>query len=275
VTLREETSVSALLPLAADAGFEAPSVADFYKPVFTSLFGEGDFAVTRASVVILLSVGLLCWWLLATTRQMAVVPSRGQYFTEQVYGLVRNSVARDIIGSHDFLRFVPLLFSMFVLILLNNLFGVIPPVQFPTMSRVGFPVTLALIVFVVYHYLGIRKMGLAGYFKHMIPQGVPGWVLILLVPLELLTYFFTRPVTLALRLFGNMFAGHLLLVLFITGGEYLVLHSGKVAYIPVGAFSWVMGLVMTVFELLVEFLQAYIFVLLAALYIAGSLADEH
>ncbi len=260
------------LRAAGDAGFEAPGPEDFWQPLFGM---SGPFAITRASVVILLSVGILCWWLLASTRKMTVVPSKGQYFTEQVYGLVRNGVARDIIGSRDFLKFVPLLFSMFVLILINNLFGVIPPVQFPTMSRIGFPAALALIVFVIYHYLGIKRMGLGGYFKHMVPPGVPGWVLVILFPLELLTYFFTRPVTLALRLFGNMFAGHLLLVLFITGGEYLVLHAGSPALIPVGLFSWVMAGVMTVFELLVEFLQAYIFVLLAALYIAGSLADEH
>jgi F-type H+-transporting ATPase subunit a len=261
--------VSALL--AASDGYEAPTTSDFWQP----LIGSGSFAITRASIVILLSVGLLCWWLLASTRRLAVVPGRGQYLTEQVYGLVRNGVARDIIGSHDFLRFVPLLFSMFVLILLNNVFSVIPPVQFPTMSRVAFPMALALIVFVIYHYLGIKNMGLGGYFKHMIPPGVTGPVILLLFPLELITYFFTRPVTLALRLFGNMFAGHLLLVLFITGGEYLVLHAGTLAYIPVGVFSWLMALVMTVFEILVQFLQAYIFVLLTALYIAGSLADEH
>jgi F-type H+-transporting ATPase subunit a len=261
--------VSALL--AASDGYEAPTTSDFWQP----LIGSGSFAITRASIVILLSVGLLCWWLLASTRRLAVVPGRGQYLTEQVYGLVRNGVARDIIGSREFLRFVPLLFSMFVLILLNNVFSVIPPVQFPTMSRVAFPAALALIVFVIYHYLGIKNMGLGGYFKHMVPPGVTGPVLLLLFPLELITYFFTRPVTLALRLFGNMFAGHLLLVLFITGGEYLTLHAGTLAYIPVGIFSWLMALVMTVFEILVQFLQAYIFVLLTALYIAGSLADEH
>lgn len=263
--------MSALLA-AGDAGFESPSTADFWQPLFGT---DGPFAVTRASIVILLSVGLLAWWLLASTRSLSLVPSRGQYVTEQVYGLVRNSVARDIIGSHHFLKFVPLLFSMFVLILLNNLLGVIPPVQLPTMSRIGFPAALTLIVFVVYHVVGIRHLGLGGYFKHMIPQGVPAWVLVVVVPLELLTYFFTRPVTLALRLFGNMFAGHLLLVLFITGGEYLLLHASSAAYVPVGIFSYVMAGVMTLFELLVEFLQAYIFVLLAALYIAGSLADEH
>ena len=251
--------------------FEPPSAPDFWQP----LIGDGALAITRTMVVMVLTVVVLAVVMLAITRRLAVVPGRAQYRLEGVYGLVRNSVARDIIGSHDFLRFVPLLFSMFVLILLNNLFGVIPPVQFPTMSRVGFPAALALLVFVIYHFLGIRKMGLGGYFKHMIPPGVTGPVLGLLFPLELITYFFTRPVTLALRLFGNMFAGHLLLVLFITGGEYLVLHSGTPGYIPVGIFSWVMALVMTVFEILVEFLQAYIFVLLTALYIAGSIADEH
>ena len=263
--------MSALLA-AGDAGFEAPTTSEFWQPLFGT---SGPFAVTRASVVLLLSVAVISWWLLASTRRLSIVPSRGQYVTEQVYGLVRNSVARDIIGSHDFLRFVPLLFSMFVLIVVNNLFGVIPPVQFPTMSRYGFPVALMLVVFVLYHVLGIRKMGVGGYFKHMIPPGVPWWVLGLLVPLELAQYFLIRPVTLSLRLFGNMFAGHLLLVLFIGGGEYLVLHSGNVGLAGVGIVTWVMALVMTVFEILVEFLQAYIFVLLAALYIAGSLADEH
>jgi F-type H+-transporting ATPase subunit a len=261
--------VSALL--AASEGYEAPGTNIFWQP----LFGSGQWTVTRASVVMFLSVAALAIWLLVSTRRRETVPSRGQFFTEQVYGLVRNSVARDIIGSHEFLKFVPMLFTMFVIILINNLGGVIPFIQFPTMSRIGFPIALTLVVYVVYHVVGIRRMGLGGYFKHMIPPGVPGWVLVILFPLELLTYFVTRPVTLALRLFGNMFAGHLLLVLFITGGEYLILHSGVLAYIPVGIISFVMAFVMTIFEILVEFLQSYIFVLLAALYIAGSLAEEH
>ncbi|HET9654694.1 MAG TPA: F0F1 ATP synthase subunit A [Kineosporiaceae bacterium] len=258
--------------LAAGSGFEAPSTADFWQPLFGT---DGPFAITRASIVILLSAVVIIGLLLLGTRRLAVVPTKGQYLTEQVYGMVRNGLGRDIIGSHDFLKFVPLLFSMFVLILVNNLFGIIPLVQFPTMSRIGFPVGLALVVFVIYHLVGIRAKGLGGHFKHMIPPGLPLPVLLLIVPLELLTYFFTRPVTLALRLFGNMFAGHLLLVLFAAGGEYLILHSNVPGYVPVGAFSYVMAFVMTVFEILVEFLQAYIFTLLAALYIAGSLADEH
>jgi F-type H+-transporting ATPase subunit a len=262
--------VSALLAAGSD-GYEAPSTGIFWQPIF----GHGQWTFTRAMALMLLSIIILAAWLLLSTRRVTIVPGRGQFFTEQVYAFVRNSVARDIIGSREFLKYVPMLFTMFVIILLNNFFGVIPPAQFPVMSRIGFPIALTLVVYVVYHTVGIRRMGLIGYFKHMIPPGVPGWVLVILFPLELLTYFFTRPVTLALRLFGNMFAGHLLLVLFITGGEYLVFHSGVLAYIPVGIFSYIMAFVMTLFEILVEFLQAYIFVLLTALYIAGSLADDH
>jgi F-type H+-transporting ATPase subunit a len=260
--------VSAML--AAD-GYEAPGTEIFWQP----LFGSGQWAVTRANLVAVLSVILIAWWLLASTRRMAMVPTPGQFFTEQVYAFVRNSVGRDIIGSREFLGYVPFLFTLFAFILVNNLFGIIPLVQFPTLSRIGFPIALTLIVYVVYHTVGIRRFGLGGYLKHMIPPGVPGWVLFILVPLEYLTYFFTRPVTLALRIWGNMFAGHLLLVLFITGGEWFIFESGKLGYIPLGIFSYVFAFVMTVFEGLIEFLQTYIFVLLTALYIAGSLEEEH
>jgi F-type H+-transporting ATPase subunit a len=172
------------------------------------------------------------------------------------------------------MRFVPMLFSMFTLILVNNLFGIIPPVQFPTMSRIGFPIALTVIVYVVYHYLGIKKNGLFGYIKSLVPPGLPKGIIPLIFLLELITFFVTRPLTLALRLFGNMFAGHLLLLLFITGGQYMIINGGiglKVA----GAGSFVMAFVLTIFEGLIEFLQAYIFTLLAATYIAGALADEH
>jgi F-type H+-transporting ATPase subunit a len=251
--------------LAASDGYEAPGPG----------IGHGQWTVTRPILLMAISVLLIIAWLLVTTRRQAMVPGRSQFYTEQVYGLVRNSVARDVIGSHDFLKFVPLLFSMFVLILLNNLFGVVPPFLYPTMSRIGFPIALTLIVYVTYHVVGIRRVGLGRYLKNMIPPDVPAWVLVLLVPLEYAQYFLIRPVTLALRLFGNMFAGHILLVLLIGGAEYLVLHSGSVPLAGAGIFTWIMAFVMTLFEILVEFLQAYIFTLLAALYIAGALADEH
>jgi F-type H+-transporting ATPase subunit a len=117
-------------------------------------------------------------------------------------------------------------------------------------------------------------VGLGAYFKNLVPAGLPGWIVPLIFVLEVITFFVTRPLTLALRLFGNMFAGHLLLLLFITGGEYMLIHGGPGIKIA-GVGSFVMAFVLTAFEMLIEFLQAYIFTLLAAMYIAGSLADEH
>lgn len=260
-----------IVALAAEGStYETPGLADFWQP----LWGSGDWAITRASVVILLSVALISVLLLAGTKRLSVVPSRKQAATEATYGMVRNGLGRDIIGSHDFLKFTPLLFTLFTLILVNNLFSVIPVVQFPTMSRIAFPAALALVVFAVYHGIGFKKHGVAGYFASLVPAGLPWALIVPIFALELITDLFTRPVTLALRLFGNMFAGHLLLVLFIGGGEYMLRHGAfgiKIA----GGGSLLMGLVMTVFEILVQFLQAYIFTLLAAIYIAGALADEH
>jgi F-type H+-transporting ATPase subunit a len=252
-------------------GFVAPAPEDFYQP----LIGSGDWSITRSMVAAAISVLILAAFLVLTTRRASIVPGKGQWITETMYGAVRNGLGRDIIGSKDFLKFVPLLFSLFTFILLNNLFGIIPPVQFPTMSRVGFPIALTLFVFVTYHVVGLRKHGVVGYFKHMIPTGLPKAMLPLIIPLELLTYFITRPLTLALRLFGNMFAGHLLLVLFILGGEYMLFEADGIGLKVAGLGSFVLAFVMTVFEALIQFLQAYIFTLLAATYIAGSLADEH
>ena len=84
---------------------------------------------------------------------------------------MRNGIAKDLIGSKEFLRFVPLLFSLFMIILVNNLFGVIPPFSYPTMSRIGFPIALSLIVWVVFHVVGMRKHGFIGYWKSLVPVG--------------------------------------------------------------------------------------------------------
>ncbi|GAA4660896.1 F0F1 ATP synthase subunit A [Kineococcus glutinatus] len=262
--------MSLRLLAAAGESYETPDSGLFWQP----LFGSGAFAVTRPAVVILLSVALIAWLLVAGTKRLAVVPGRKQMAVEAVYGLVRNSVARDIIGSREFLRYVPLLFTLFSLILVNNLFGVIPPVQYPTMSRIGFPIALTLVVYVIYHVMGVRRKGLGGYLGGLVPSGLPKSIVWYVWILEFLTAFVIQPVTLALRLFGNMFAGHLILVLFITGAEYMLLHGDiglKVVSIP----TFLMAFVLTIFELLVEFLQAYVFTMLAATYIASSLAAEH
>lgn len=247
-----------------------PTTEIFWAP----LFSVGGIQVTRPMVVIMLSVALLSWWLIATTRKAAVVPSKGQWLTEGVYDFVRNGIAKDMIGSKDFMRFVPVLFTMFVLILFNNLLGIIPPVQMPTFARIGFPIALTIVVYVIYHAVGIKKHGLAGYFKFLLPAGLPGWIKPFIFLLEFITFFITRPLTLALRLFGNMFAGHMLLVVFIVGG-YELLMSDAITTKLVALPAFLMAFVFTIFEALVQFLQAYVFTLLAASYFGGALVDEH
>jgi F-type H+-transporting ATPase subunit a len=255
---------------AAPTDFEAPGVSEFWQPLFGT---SGPWAITRPILLMVASAILLAWYLLATTRKKAIVPSRGQMATEAVYGLVRNGIAKDLIGSKEFLKFVPLLFSLFMVILVNNVFGVLPPFSYPTMSRIGFPIALSLLVWVIFHVVGMRKHGFFGYWKSLVPAGLPKAMIGPIFILELITDLFTRPVTLALRLFGNMFAGHILIVLFITGGWYMLTNGGIL--VVAGGVTWVFAFVMTLFELLVEFLQAYVFTLLAALYIGGALADEH
>jgi F-type H+-transporting ATPase subunit a len=184
-------------------------------------------------------------------------------------------MGRDIIGSHDFMRFVPYLFALFFFILVNNVFATIPFIQFPTFSRSGMVYSLALLSWLIYNAVGIKAHGFLGYLKHQsVPAGVTGPILGLLIPLEFISNIIVRPVTLALRLFANMLAGHLLLILFALGGEYLLLESAALIK-PVGILAWLMFIAISFLELLVQFLQAYVFVLLNAMYISGAVSEEH
>lgn len=266
-------SLVSVAAAAEEEGFESPGTSDFWWPL---IGGDSSWALTRPAVVVLLSVGLLAWMFVAVARKLTVVPDKAQFRTELVYGFVRNTIGRDVIGSKDLRPFIPLLFTVFTLILLNNVAGIIPGIQFPSTSRIAFPIVITLVVYVVYHTVALRrKHGVVGYLKSLVPPGLP-WLLIpLLFVLEFLTYFVIRPVTLALRLFGNMLAGHLMLLLFILGGEYLLLHSDNLFLNASGVLSLLFAIVMTFFELLIQFLQAFIFTILTALYISDAVSEAH
>lgn len=257
--------------LGAAEGFTAPGPSAFELPPIPGL---GD--VTKPMVMIVLSVVLIVGVTYAMSRKAQVVPGRLQFAGEYVYGFIRNGVARESIGSADFITFVPYLFSLFLFILVNNYFGLIPLIQFPTFSHIGFAVALALLTWLLYNGVGIVRHGPLGYLKlQTVPAGVKGPVLAIIVPLEFLSNILVRPATLALRLFANMFAGHLLLILFAVGGEYLIFEATSTINVVAGALSFVMFFGVTVLELLVMFLQAYVFTLLTAMYVGGALADEH
>lgn len=261
-----------LVVLAAEGeGYSSPGAEDFKLPPLI----DGIEWFTKPYLLAFLSVLVLVAFFYAAARKPALVPSRLQFAGEGIYGFVRRDLARDILGTENFLRFLPLIFSMFIFVAINNVFGIIPLIQFPTMSLIGFPIALTLIVWLTYLYVGIKTKGPIGYFKQeMFPPGVPWPVYFILSPIELAKVLLVQPLTMSLRLFANMFAGHLLLLVFILGGEYMLLHGGAfVQVLSIGAFA--MGIAMTFFELLVQLLQAYIFALLTALYLAGSLSEEH
>ena len=249
--------------------FEPPSAADFQ---FAPIFGD-SILFSKPVFLVALSVILIASFFIISARKAAIVPSRLQFAGEGVYSFVRNSIGQDVIGP-EFMRFVPFLFTLFTFVLCNNLFGIIPFLQFPSMSRIGFPIALAVFTYVVYHYVGIKHHGLKKYVKDIcFMPGVPKWIYIILTPVEFATYFIVRPATLSLRLFANMFAGHLLLLVFTMGGEHLLASTILMKILSIFSFGFAIGL--TFFEFGIECLQAYIFTLLTALYIAGALADEH
>ena len=253
-------------------GFNPPGPENFDLP---PLFGDNIVFAKPAAQLVLAAI-LVMVFLVVTGRRAALVPSKGQYIGEQAYGFVRNGIARDVIGSKEFMPFVPWLVASFFFILFNNLFGLVPFIQFPTFSRANFAYGMSALVWLLYNGLGVRKHGFVGYLKHVaVPPGISGPILLLLVPLEFLSNVVVRPFTLALRLFANMFAGHLLLILFATGGEYLLLESSHVGYKPVGILAFLMAIAISFLELLVQFLQAYVFTLLTAIYIQGAIAEEH
>jgi len=264
-------TVTGLVPVASET-FEPPGPRDFDLP---PVFGD-SILFAKPALLLVLSAIVVLGFFLVTTRRMAMVPSKTQFAGEQAYGFVRNSIARDIIGTKDFLKFVPWLVATFFFILLNNLFGIIPFIQFPSFSRVSFAYGLAALVWLLYNGLGVYKHGFFGYLKHVtVPNGVTGPILVLIIPLEFFSTVIVRPATLALRLFANMFAGHLLLILFTLGGEYLLLESSNVGYKAVGVVAFLLAVAISFLELLVQFLQAYVFTLLTAMYIQGALAEEH
>jgi F-type H+-transporting ATPase subunit a len=253
-------------------GFVAPGPAIFELPPVFTIAGVG---VTKPMLQLFLAAFLVFGFFYVAARQRSMVPGKLQFAGEGAYGFVRNGLARDIIGSRDFMRFMPYLAAMFFFILLNNLMGSIPFFNFPTFSRAGMAYALAGLSWLVYNYVGVRKHGFLGYLKHQtVPQGVGVAVLPLLIPLEFFSNLIVRPVTLALRLFANMFAGHILIVLFATGGLYLATEMGGI-YIAAGLASWFMAVLVGFLELLIQSLQAYVFTLLNAMYISGALADEH
>lgn len=257
------------LVLTQGGEFVPPGVESIFPPAIV-------WGITKPMVLLVLSVAIVAAFFLITTRKLSIVPSKMQFAMESVYDFGRNNIARDQIGAKDFQRFVPLILALFTFVLVNNIYGIIPVVQFPTFSHIGFPLALSLlVVYPVYHYVGVRRHGFGGYLKHqLVPGGAPGFILPLLVPIEFFQKFVMNPLTLAIRVFAAMFAGHLILAVFSVAGEYL-LTEASVALKPVSLVSFAFAIVLTFVEALIQVVQAYVFAVLSASYIGMALAEDH
>ena len=226
--------------------------------------------------ILVLIVILAIFWL--GTRRMKIVPSRFQAGLEFVTDFVRNSIVVGTLGEKDGRRFLPVLMAIFFTTLGMNLTGLVPGLQLAGTSVIGLPLIMAVVIYFLFIYAGIKRHGAGGFFKNsLVIPGVP----ILLVPflaiLEFLSTFILRPITLTLRLLMNMVAGHMLLVLCFSATQFFfftVLANGSLlGLLGVGSFAF--GIAFTLLDLFVAALQAYVITILGAIYIQMALVEEH
>ncbi|MEY4311621.1 MAG: putative synthase subunit [Actinomycetota bacterium] len=259
--------------LNSGCGFPAPSADIFFlQPYATFKLGSLDFNVSKTAILVSLVAFTVITFFLSAFRSPKLVPTKLQSLGEMGYTFVRDQIAREVIGKEGD-KFVPFLTSMFFFVWISNLMGVFPGAQFPIMSSLAFPVSLTLIVYFTYLFLSFKHQGVKFIKDAAFPPGVPKAMYVLLTPLELLQLFVTRPVTQSIRLFANMFAGHLLITTFTVGAWYLL--SPSVIGALGSATSFLVTVVLTGFEMFIQALQAFIFTLLTAVYIGGALHGDH
>jgi F-type H+-transporting ATPase subunit a len=250
-------------------GFPAPGLHSFvFKPMFT----VGGIDINKPMLLALLGTAAIVWFFWAAFNKPKVVPGKLQMIAEAGYDFIRRGVVYESIGKKEGEKYVPLMVALFFFVWVMNLWSIIPLAQFPVTSIIAFPAGLALIVYVTWVSITFKRHGFVGAFKNFTGYDKSlGPVLPLAMLIELFSNLLVRPFTHAVRLFANMFAGHLLIVMFTIASWYL-LNGVGIAYAGV---SFVMTIGMTAFELFIQAIQAYVFVLLACNYVQGALAEHH
>jgi F-type H+-transporting ATPase subunit a len=249
-------------------GVDVPPISN------VTIWGSGLLGFNKtAAIYCFATLATILLFVLGTRRKDALVPAGiFQNVAESGVGFVRNQVIMQTIGP-DGLGYLPYLTALFFFIFFSNITEIIPGVQFPANARFGVPLVLALLTWVIYNVVGVVKQGPLHYLKNStIPPGVPKAILPLVMIIELVSTFVVRPFSLMVRLFANMLAGHLILVTFaaLTAGLWAL----KVTVV-IAPFSFLLLVAMTGFEILVSFLQAFIFSILTAVYIGSSMHPDH
>ncbi|MEV0409779.1 F0F1 ATP synthase subunit A [Streptomyces sp. NPDC050448] len=253
-------------------GFPGPGLHSF---LFEPLWGEaGTTSVYFNKPMLLALLGSLVivafFW--AAFRKPKVVPGKLQMVAEAGYDFVRRGIVYETLGKKEGEKYVPFMVSLFFFVWVLNVWSIVPVAQFPVTAIIAYPAALALVVYLIWMSVTFKRHGFVGGLKNLTGYDKSlGAVLPLVMVIEFFSNVLVRPFTHAVRLFANMFAGHTLLLLFTIASWYLLNGIG-IAYAGV---SFVMVIVMTAFELFIQAVQAYVFVLLACSFIQGALAEHH
>jgi F-type H+-transporting ATPase subunit a len=235
------------------------------------LFEDTWFAINKVVLVYFLGIALTVL-LFTLGNQRKLVPAGMQNLAESSVNFVEDGIVMQTMGP-DGLRYTPFLMSIFFFVFFTNIFEVVPIIQMPASARIALPMFLALTVWVVFILVGIVKQGPIGYFKNsLFPPGVPKLLYILVVPIEFVSTFLVRPFSLMVRLFANLLAGHILLVTFAVLSASLWITEWYAVFLPLPVLAVIF---FVAFEVLVSFLQAYVFALLTGVYIGSSMHAEH
>jgi F-type H+-transporting ATPase subunit a len=236
------------------------------------LFEGTAYAINKTVLIYLASVVITMAFFFAAGRKAQLVPHGVQNMAESSIEFVREGIILQTIGPEG-MRYLPFLTTMFFFIFFANIFEVVPFIQFPGNASFAVPLILAGLVWIIFNLVGIVKQGPFGYLKtSLFPPGVPKALYILVTPIEFVSTFLVRPFSLAIRLFANMLAGHLILATFALLCAALFSATLLVAILP---FSFGLLIALTGFEILVAGLQAFIFTILTGVYVGSSMHPEH
>ncbi|KGF06257.1 ATP synthase F0F1 subunit A [Arcanobacterium sp. S3PF19] len=262
-----------LLSRSSADGFQAPSMGHEFYPA-PILFAGTPFEMNRIILVRMVAVIILAVLMVVYAKRAKVVPGRFQSGIESLIDFSRVQIGNEILGEENARKYQPLLLTLFLGILFMNLTGVVPGLQIAGTSLIGMPLVFAIFSYVGFIVAGIMARG-GGFFREqLMPPGVPKLLYILMVPLEFLSTFILRPVTLAVRLLVNMVSGHFILVLCFLGTHYLYFSLSGALGAGLGSLTLLAGVIFVVFEIFVGVLQAYIFTMLSAAYILLSISEH-
>jgi F-type H+-transporting ATPase subunit a len=251
-------------------GIDFPPISHTVE--WPDIFGSGPLAVNKVVLLMWASVLVVFLFFWTASRRQSLVPTGVRNVAEAVVDFIREGIVLQTMGPEG-LPWTPFLLTMFSFIFVCNIWEVVPAIQMPVNARIALPAFLAVLVWVIFNYVGLRRQGFGGYFKEMLfPPGVPKALYILVTPIELVSTLLVRPLSLSVRLFANMLAGHLLLTSFaiITAAVWSLS-----LLIVIWPFSFGLLVALTGFEVLVAVLQAFIFTILTAVYIGGAMHPAH